>query len=364
MIMSKKTATITWITYHNLGTFLQAYALQKIIYSLGYDNCIISDRRFIKEKSFLWRVVVNIYHFICGYNVFVKGRRKESRLYKRFINDYLLIDDSWIDYSDLDSKYDIFICGSDQIWSPSLEYNPFYYLGFTNKKKIAYAPSIGQRFCSLERIRKMKLNLDKFSFLSIREETGKRLLLKFIKRDIQVVVDPTLLLSSKEWGELIFNSRCSKESYVLCYMLSYNEAYIHCIKNFSKRKQVLIKWVITDKRYLKHADIPLFVGPIEFLNEIKNATYFFTDSFHGSIFAIHFEKRFWTFKRFEENEKNNQNSRINDLFLMLGILDYIIDGKDFVEKMNLPCIDYNIVKRKIYEEREKSLNYLVNALKS
>ena len=101
---------------------------------------------------------------------------------------------------------------------------------------------------------------------------------------------------------------------------------------------------------------------MEFLKELKNAAYIFTDSFHGSIFAIHFKKRFWTFKRFNDNEENNQNSRIIDLFSILGIADYFVDEFDFIDKLNLPNINYDMVNEKITVERDYSLNYLKSAL--
>ena len=110
------------------------------------------------------------------------------------------------------------------------------------------------------------------------------------------------------------------------------------------------------------ADIPLFAGPMEFMRAIKNASYFFTDSFHGSIFAIHFEKRFYTLRRFKEDASNNQNSRVENLFSLLGLSDYFVGDENLDKITNLPLIDYEKVKGIIASERERSLRYLKESL--
>lgn len=360
---SQIVGVVTWITYHNFGTYLQAYALQRILKLLGYENYIISDSRFVKKnKNILWGVMAQIYHSLGGNQIIAKGVKKANQCYNDFARNYLMIDNVWSNFKDLEDRYDIFICGSDQIWSPIVPLNSFYFLGFTNKKKVAYAPSIGQRHLPECRIKMIKPFLESFSALSVREYTAKSALLNYINKKIDVVLDPTLLLPSEVWNNLVGRNEKSEQSYILCYLLSYNEVYIKLVKEFSNISKLPIKIIITDKRFLRYSNIPLFIGPMEFLKELKNAAYIFTDSFHGSIFAIHFKKRFWTFKRFNDNEENNQNSRIIDLFSILGIADYFVDEFDFIDKLNLPNINYDMVNEKITVERDYSLNYLKSAL--
>lgn len=369
MVKKVKTATVTWITYHNFGTYLQAYALQKTIRYLGFENRIISDKRFIesKEESNSFRkFIVKVYHCLGGNYRMVKGRKKENKSYENFLNKYLLVDDDWTDLPDLDDKYDIFVCGSDQIWTSYIDnIEEFYYLGFTSKKKIAYAPSIGQNFYTKKYEKQVKPLLEQFAHLSVREKTGRDLLSEFIDKPIKVVIDPTLLLPSSEWLALTNVSTDSTmviNSYILCYFLTYNDLYIDSVIKFAKRVKLPVKIFITDKRFLSYADEPLFVGPIDFLKEIKNSTYFFTDSFHGSIFAIIFEKRFLTFKRFNDKEKNNQNSRIEDLFSILGLSDYFVDNLYVGNEINLFPTDYSFARKMIQLERMHSMSYLAHSL--
>ena len=364
----QRTATVTWITYNNFGTYLQAYALQRVIHSLGYEkNHIISDRRFVEalnKKPIWWRILAALYHFLNGRDMMRKERRKSDKEFEAFANRFLLIDKDWRDYSDLDRRYDMYICGSDQIWSPILHMNPYYYLGFTDKKKIAYAPSVGQYSYSPEWKEQVEPLLNRFSHLSVRERQGAKLLQEFIDKPIEVVLDPTLLLPSEDWYQLVGKQSEEENQYVLCYFLTYNPDYIKLVRKFARDKGLPLKFFITDKKILDMADIPLFVGPLGFLKEIRNATYFFTDSFHGSIFAIHFEKRFWTFKRFKADSVNNQNSRIEDLFFLLNISEYFVDADSFEERLHLPAIDFLEVKERLKQERIHSLNYLTHSLEA
>lgn len=366
MYKNIKCAIVTWICYRNFGTHLQAYALQKMILSLGYENHIISDQKIVDllDTRSLWkRIVVEIYGKIVSSSQMQHGIREVYERYQRFEQIYLLLDRMWKTESDLSEKYDLFICGSDQIWSPILPMEPFYYLAFTEKKKVAYAPSIGQITYPEERRILTKSLIEKFAHLSVREEKGAELLREFIDKPVEVVLDPTLLLPSEEWSKLVGDLKKEK-SYVLCYFLTYNVEYLSYVRRFAEEKKMPVKIFIINRKFLPHADVPLFSGPLEFLQEIKGADYFFTDSFHGSIFAIHFEKRFWTFKRFLEDSRNNQNSRVENLFSKLEMESYFIGKSDLGGLSSLPNIDYVRVKSLLSVEREHSLNYLKQSLEN
>lgn len=364
----KRTAIITWISYLNFGTYLQAYALQTIVRSLGYENAIISDERIVRSlherRSRFKKLLAKIYHYLRDDFRIQKGMKRIRYSYDFFASNHLLIDNNWKSFIELDKKYDLYICGSDQIWSSILPKEPYYYAAFTNKKKIAYAPSIGQKYCSSEWLEWAKPLINKFSHISVREEEGACLLNKIVDKPIHVVLDPTLLLSSEDWIRLLPEHSTRVKPYVLCYLLTYNPTYLNFIRNFAKKKGLLLKIFMLDKRYFSYADEPLFAGPLEFLSEINGSIYFFTDSFHGSIFAIQFEKRFYTLKRFKETAVNNQNSRIENLFRKLGMEDYFIGDENLAIIDKLQDVDYALVKRRLSQEREESLKYLINSLKA
>lgn len=361
---------ITWISYFNFGTFLQAYALQVIIRALGYENSIISDARIVQSffvKTSCFRRFISWLHHLFLRNDFCfrKGMKYMRELYKSFSIAYLNIDDDWNDFSELNDRYDVFVCGSDQIWSPALPRSSYYYAGFTQKRKVSYAPSLGVKSCSEEWSEWVKPLLEQFSSLSVREEDGAKLLRLFMDKPVSVVLDPTLLLHSHDWARLIGGDRSeSTLHYILVYFLTDNPVYWKYVRKFAHQKGMPIKAFAIHRRYLACADEALFVGPLDFLKQIRDADYFFTDSFHGSVFAIHFEKRFYTLKRFKETEGRNQNSRIENLFSLCGLMDYFL-GEDELERIPyLSSVDYVPVKQAIARERELSLLYLKTSLES
>ena len=359
------TGTVTWISYNNLGTVLQAYALQRVVNSLGYRNEIISDEKILAQQnhvSFISRIRSNWRRlFSFSFYRFSLGKRQSNQLFNKFKSKYLKINNSWTSEGELQKRYDIFICGSDQIWSSILPLNLFYYLGFTTKPKIAYAPSIGVAFFPESRKKIVKPYLEDFSNLSVREEIGKNLIASFINKHISVVLDPTLLLDQLEWRRLIPNTTTTKKK-VLCYFLTFNKKYIESVSAFAKQKRLPLYIVITDQRFIKYADCSLYIGPAEFISEISSASYIFTDSFHGTVFSILFNKKFLTFERFSKDASNNQNSRIYNLLNRLELTDCLIKFEDFAEKLSLPYINYEKVSKNLDTFRSYSLDYLKNAL--
>lgn len=366
--MTKKTATVTWIKYHNFGTYLQAYALQQAVLSLGFQNEILDDSLIGNEKKkyTLKRLLKNLYFLIkkCILFKFYFQRKSSVKSYRHFRNKYLLINEDILPLDLMADKYDMFICGSDQIWFPSEDiFSPYYYLDFTQKKKIAYAPSIGTSVYPEYFKFKVKPLLEQFSFLSVREKTGSDLLAEFVNKPVATVVDPTLLLKKSHWERFIRDIDKEEEDYILCYFLTPNPWYLDYVKRFAARKNLPIKIFATHVRYVSWKNL-LFAGPEEFLNAVYKSTYFFTDSFHGSIFSILFEKRFYTFQRFKEDSQLNQNSRVRNLFRLLELDDYFLGINDLDKIDSLPFPDYQKVKMLLEQYRQESMTYLRNALEN
>ena len=207
------------ITYHsayNFGSVLQAYATQEIIKSLGYNVEIINYRMPSQRNYYslfphglgIGRTRQSILALL-DYN----KRKKRQKKYERCINDLFKMTDEMTEPSELYSlanKYDVYISGSDQIWnrySNELRYVDWrkymspYLLEFTEKKKISYASSInGMRDDDLEKISSA---LQRFDYISMRENTACQRLDKLLGIKSVTVIDPTLLLNSDIWNEMI-----------------------------------------------------------------------------------------------------------------------------------------------------------------
>lgn len=351
--MKLRTATVTWISYNNFGTYLQAYALQQVLIKLDCDNHILDDKRIanpITLRSLLGKVKSLLLR---------TNHRANDSYYRKFKDHFLQIDNCSL--GEANNNYDVFICGSDQIWSPYLKFEPYYYCGFTEKKKIAYAASTGTSQCNNDYIQNAVPYLNKFEAIAVRESGAAEMLQKFVSKEIQVVLDPTLLLTADEWMRIVPQAIGEKQPFIICYFLTPNRWYMDWVKEYSIKENKHLMIFSTHKEYAEYADC-IIGGPQEFLSYIHHADMIFTDSFHASIFSILFHKRFVTFKRFKDGGGQDQNARIYNLFSQLNLSDHFI-GEDDLEKIAaLSSPDYAQTESILKRLRKDSLSFLQNAL--
>lgn len=364
--MSKSLAIITWVTYRNFGTFLQAFALQQYLCEKGFDCKILNDSSYIinykpnwkhKLKKLFLKLVQK------DFREFEKSCTKSHSLFNKFKQNMLHIDYNH-QLSSLDSKYDIYICGSDQIWNPFFLDNPnsgFFYASFTKKKKIAYAPSIGVSKVPHQYKEKFKKQTICFDYLSAREQQGVDALQELTGKNVSKVVDPTLLLDADEWNQLLPIEPPCQQKYILAYFLTPNKVFIDLAIEYAQRKNIRVKIFFTDKSYYGYDCDLIAAGPIEFLHYVKHAECLFTDSFHGSIFANIFHTQFFTFRRFKQIAES-QNSRVENLLTMMGIGERLFDEKNCNTIYKLADIDFKQISRNITPFIEKSKHYLLNTL--
>jgi hypothetical protein len=336
-----KTATLTWNSFYNYGTCLQAYALQHYIESLGYENHIIDDCTIVSAVSKSgnrhgvgnkwkrrWRKAWQSVH--ANYRAFFRCQQLLYRGIDEFKANTLKIDHDTASVLKDEKDYDVYICGSDQIWNPKVltdNRRLFYYAAFTQKKKISYAPSIGSYQILDEWKSKIAELISSFSAISIREEAGREALQELTQQKVELAVDPTLLLDKKEWENVLPCKIDKKEKYILGYILTPNKTHYQISKDYAHRHGLNFYLFMSNLQDYGKADKLISGGPFDFLEYIRNADLVFTDSFHGTIFSAIFETPFYTFKRFTDDSPINQNSRIETLLKNMGAEDRIIDGK-------------------------------------
>ena len=360
-----KIGIMTWYSYNNYGSKLQATAMCELLKKKNCDATFIKylPRGIIDERKSFISITKKL---ISKINFKNKKQFVSNYLFEQYSNRYFKeteLCDSYVDLFQLNDLFDGFICGSDQIWSPN-NFDPRYFLDFADSSKIiAYAPSIGLNSISSPIIKeKMKHLIARFKHLSIREETGSKIIENMCGIKPEVVLDPTLLLDIDDWNKyenIELNKKLKDKDYVLTYFLGNSDKYLKSILKFAKENHFIIYNipVYKDAKINKY-DFFDDIGPSEFLSLIKNARCVFTDSFHGTIFSINYNVDFYSFKRFGSKSKINQNSRVIDILKRLSLEDRIVE-KDLIKKSNILFEDVNIKLKKL---RKKSFIFINNAL--
>ena len=364
---------ITYHHYYNYGTMLQALALQMKIEELGY-KCEIIDfkqnndlRKFELVRLRIRRMGIYIKDFKKYYalrsikNSIIERNEKFEKFYGKYLK---VSQNNYTSSEQLESdppKYDGYVVGSDQTWNPNVGKNPdAFYLSFVEKKNRcgSYAPSVGLTKVSPEQSERLKKKLEHIAFLSCRESMGSDLLQKITGKKVKTVLDPTLLIESKDWKKLCGKENKHVDKYILQYFLGDVPECREFVKNLSNITNLPV--IILPHSYLdtksKHQ---IYCGPEGFLELISNAEYICTDSFHGTAFSVNFNKNFFCFHKRKENEQGSDNSRITDLLYRLDLEERLI--KDYKVPENLE-IDYEKVGKKLEILRSYSLNYLRNML--
>lgn len=369
----KKIAIMTWHSYENYGSVLQATALCRFANNMGYTPEFINypSKGGIILKGSMLELLCRGLRKVTSTLRPLYHSDERSKLFKNYVGDRVDFSQKCVSYPelcDLNSEYDAFICGSDQIWSP-ICYDDKYFLSFVKNpnKMIAYAPSFGLPKIENENIRnRIAKNISRFKHLSVREQQGANLIKELTGQDAKVVLDPTLLMSSAEWNsylEIDNVQKINEKNYIICYFLGESEKYMAYVQKLSKRMNMPFFVIpITAKQKKSNNSVPFEVGPKEFVSLIRNATYVCTDSFHGMAFSINYNVPFSVFKRFKDSDPKNQNSRVISLLNMLGLSERLVDYKPKnAYNVSVTC-DFTNPNEKLAQFRNDSAEYLKNAL--
>ena len=136
------------------------------------------------------------------------------------------------------------------------------------------------------------------------EESGKRIVKELTGRDVPVILDPTMVITRKQWDEAVPDQAVTDGEYLFCYFLGNNPSHREEASALAKSLGLKIvtlrhldEYIASDEKFGDEA--PYDVGPEEFVNLIRHAKYVCTDSFHGSVFSILYRKQFISFNRRE-----------------------------------------------------------------
>lgn len=311
----------------NYGASLQALSLYKYLEKRGYDITIINYRpkylTDIYEKNHeneRKKVKTKLKYLVVG-----KRYKKRFDAFRKFEN-YLKLSKTCYTYEDLQNlkeSYDIYICGSDQIWNPiNTQYDKAFFFGFVNRNalKLSYAASIGQDKLDEQSIQFISENIKRFQGISVREKSAKDLLEREMNTASVQNIDPVFLTSTDEWKTYEIPIK-TPPKYILLYaigMQPLSDELVREIKNKSKVQCITIQYnAFKDKNtdYLMDD-----IGPGEFLYLLRNAEYVVTNSFHGIALSLLFKKKLVAYRSLD------RNTRIESLLQLVGMTDLQISS--------------------------------------
>lgn len=399
----------------NAGGLLQSYALQHIISKEGYDaRQICFDATVSGTKKNIFVNATNnkgVLHLLYKAARYACIKVRKGIVYvclmpkfETMVNGVSINMErfqKWILHTDcvytaqtideVDEIFDIYVCGSDQVWGTQAESLDVYTLGFVkNGRKISYAPSIARSGLTDCEIKGLCKKIQSFDAVSLREDKYQKAIELELGREVPVVIDPTMLLNRTEWDEM-FNTypmtneeledSMFEEPYIFVYLLGGDPNNLERIERFAKQKRIELDGrlkivycpytVVAKNNEIIHWKGRKFgdyrvehFSPAVFVKLIKTAKYVITDSFHACVFSILYHTEFVVLDRYVSIKGLDMKSRIVTL---LGELD--LDGNycrgveeiaGVYEKQhtNWETVDYLLSKK-----REYSLEYLRKALK-
>lgn len=361
-----KVGIVTISSAHNYGCMLQAWGLQEYVKKLGYEVDIINLRldcidtlykplnlykglknakRFRKLRSALWL------------NLKKKGihANRKYKKFESFIAHQLHTTKCYHSYQELvDSKvgdnYDILITGSDQVWNGAITggLNRAFFLNFTKKpvRKLSFASSVGKTELKDYEKEFFKHYLKNFDAIAVREESAKMMLTPLTDKQIDVVVDPTLLLDVNDFDKLKKPSRY-KKGYIFVHVINADNQVRPIAEKLSKLTGLPVIHNRPDKRYSNELGRFDDAGVEEFIGLVENAEYVVTNSFHATVFAIIYQRKFFTIP----HEKYPE--RMVHLLNTLELTDYLINDAAKLPS-NPDKVDYHFDKvHELWDSQKK-----------
>lgn len=313
-----KIITVTFHSAHNYGAVLQAYALQQYIrknYQQFETACLDYQPEYLKSQLIVRAPEENFFKSVAHNIVTFRSRYLRKRSFDRFISKHITtIKPS----KELDSKDNIFIVGSDQVWNRDItnkQLDDVYCLRTIGKaKKASYAASVGNK--DFEAHKQLAMVIKSFDKIGVREEYSKKLLEQAGASNIHVNVDPVFLLNREEYDKIAVK-RLNCE-YVLVYTLETNDEVRKKIQQFKGKYKTVS---IGSYRNLYGTDIHFSsISPEEYLGLIQGAKYIFTNSFHMVAFSIIFERDFEYIPL-----HNGRGVRIENILSLIELNGYVCD---------------------------------------
>ena len=342
---------VTWHESPNPGTVFQAYALQQFINRIPSFEAELINYKYAfqkREKQDFLRTILLPW---------IKLRKNMIKSFSKNIVKYP--PKKCLKYEELylvSERYDQIICGSDQIWNVNYTgFNRFFFLDFVkNRKKGAYAPSIGRDDLPNECKDEIKHLLSDFSFIGVREKGAVDVIQPLTDKPVHWSLDPTFLLNKKEWEEVAKPFK-KRGDYIFVYSIKKTQYLRSLAEKLSVIKRLpIVEYCGIRKQVPSAKRIPNQRADT-WLSYLMNAKYVVTDSFHGCAFSINTNKDFFVVV-------TANGSRIYSVLELFGLENRIVSDIEDINLIN--TIDWDSVNNKLEDRRKESQDWLKSSLLS
>lgn len=366
-----KIALITMHWANNYGASLQTFATIKVLERYGdvtlldYRNAHAAKgmqviRWGIKPRDVL-RMAKDLFRLVPRARVIGKFEAFTRTLP---LSERLTTNQS---FQALENRFDAFVCGSDQIWNPAIvsETNTLdthFLLDFvTDKPRLSYASSMGTYVYNSQQAEEVRRCLSRFSGLSVREQDTADYLTTLLQRQVETVVDPTLLLTHDQWlqslehtPERFVPANRNHNAFILVYALKKDAQLKAVIEHYRHALGFEVICIDQDPFLNYVPDLHLKdASPSDFIELFNQAAFVITNSFHGVCFSVNFNKSFVV------TEPPTGRNRILNLLEQVELQARFIAGPDLPE---IDTIDWDKVNGLLDASRQRSIAYLNNQL--
>lgn len=373
----------------NYGAALQAYATARVVETLGCHAEMIDYRRSApeyyvpaavlkaqSERSLPRKIGQKAKNFMAKIRKpdqsIIDGSVIRNRAFDQFVEDHLALSRASYRSTEAfiaavpDMPYDVFLCGSDQIWNPIVHnFDDVYYLNFkTAARKVAYASSVAYDNFTEEEIRRICRTVESIDCISVREKSTAARMQPHMDKPVEQVIDPTFLLDREDWLRLPSNQHFDGP-YILVYILNYNEQnknITRLVSDLARRSGCrIICLPYTPLRFSDDVETEYRydIAPNDFIRLLSGASCVITNSFHATALSVNLNIPFYVVSSHQRNK--DLQARISDLLEEIGLNDRRIYPD--TPSIDLDAqIDFEPVNRIVSRRRQEGLAYLTRAL--
>lgn len=363
-----------WWTHSNYGQILQAYAMQQVLLSEGHDVYTIKYNAVadmaISDSEGKWFGAYFFAYLRQLLRYFLKDYLGlfDTRRFNDFKKSKLRFSSMYLTYSKLCKKYpyaDAYITGSDQVWGPWFRLEP-YFLGFGERKtiRIAYAGSFGREKlseCEIKTIAPLVMDMD---YIGVREKSGIDIFKLIGNNSVAWVPDPILLLRKRDWEKVITKNKYFQENK--------NKIFVYIVgsdnnKEIKKAIDLLNKEGKSSVLCVSDSNDPLenimpTIG--DWLGLMQDADFIVTNSFHGTVFSLLFNKEFIVLARIGEKAES-MNTRLVSLLKRMKLSSRLICkiDDDIIKEINRMKINWDSVNGEIDLWRGEGKDFICSSLR-